>query len=630
MNCIQDCLDSCSTGDTVLVGPGTYYENINWPVMQGIDLRSEDGPGTTIIDGGGTGRVIQFYVGVSSTTVIEGFTIQNGYDEVAGGGIYCGNVTSPLIKGNIITNNVADSMGAGIQCSFSSSPTIDSNTINNNTSHFVGAGIGCYEYSHPTIQRNAIVNNRADFGSVGICCVNSSPLITENTITGNIGGHWFGGIGAGAACAPNITYNTITNNQAIWGAGIGLEGPGVVTGNTISGNVADSMGGGIASYTNSSPLIDSNTISSNSAFKGGGIWVHESSHPTISNNTITENTAYSGAGIRCSNYSHPYIHTNTIANNTADSAGGGISCVLNSSPTITQNMISGNTANFPGGGAIFCMQASSPNIENNLIENNTVWNGAGGAIFCYTSSSPDIIGNTIINNNATRAAGIQLWSFSSPDLKYNVITYNSSPGYGCGIDCDSFSSPDIDSCTISYNVGHGIQCGDGSNPTINWVNIHDNTGFEVRNISPGITISAEYNWWGNPGGPPSGAVFGWVDYDPWLTDSVVWQTGIEESDITRPLVISLQVSPNPFRQMTDIRWQITDNGYITADAAVEIKIYDATGSMVKSFRISPYALRSSVSWDGRDDQNRILSSGVYFVKLTIDDSTESTKLLLIR
>jgi len=45
-NCIQDCLDSCTNGDTVLVGPGVYHENIAWPNMQGIHLISEFGPGT--------------------------------------------------------------------------------------------------------------------------------------------------------------------------------------------------------------------------------------------------------------------------------------------------------------------------------------------------------------------------------------------------------------------------------------------------------------------------------------------------------------------------------------------------------------------------------------------------------
>ena len=50
-NCIQLCLDSCATGDTVLVGPGIYYENIVWPTIQGINLISEMGADTTVIDG---------------------------------------------------------------------------------------------------------------------------------------------------------------------------------------------------------------------------------------------------------------------------------------------------------------------------------------------------------------------------------------------------------------------------------------------------------------------------------------------------------------------------------------------------------------------------------------------------
>ena len=50
-NCIQDCLDACADNDIVLVGPGTYYENIDWPNTQGIHLISELGPETTIVDG---------------------------------------------------------------------------------------------------------------------------------------------------------------------------------------------------------------------------------------------------------------------------------------------------------------------------------------------------------------------------------------------------------------------------------------------------------------------------------------------------------------------------------------------------------------------------------------------------
>jgi parallel beta-helix repeat protein len=648
MNCIQHCLDSCSTGDTVLVGPGTYYENINWPSTSGIDLISENGSTSTIIDGGGIGRVIRIAIGVSQSTLVEGFTIQNGFDHTGGAGIDCAYGASPVIRGNQVINNVTDSAGAGILCAYNASPLIDSNTIMNNTSHYFAAGICCWSNSHPTIQNNTVINNVADFNSGGIGCVGSSPLITGNTIIGNTGGEFFGGIGADDASAPTIRDNTITDNVALWGAGMGLYGYGVIVGNNISGNVADSSGGGVACHTNSTALIDSNIIFSNSANKGGGIWVHYYSNPTIRNNNISQNQAVSGAGIRCSNYSNPNIYNNVIENNDADTAGGGITCVYGSSPTITDNTISGNTAGYPGGSGIFCMDNSSPYIENNMINNNTANNGTG-SIFCYTSSSPVIRNNTIINNMATRAAGIQVWRYSSPEIKRNIITSNYSPGYGCGIDCDSFSSPDIDSCTIASNIGDGICCGNSSNPEIHFVNIYGNSGYGMRNIDAAISIDAENNWWGHATGPynayynPSGlgdSVSYFVDFDPWLSDSVVWQIGIDELEMATLMVLNLQVSPNPFTQLTNIRFMIHDPRYTEQELRNSnfemrkplISIYDANGRIVKSFNhescIQDHG--SAISWRGDDNAGRELPSGVYFVNLTVGDCTESRKILLIR
>jgi len=66
--------------DSVLVSPGIYEENLEWPVFRpGLTLLGTDGPDVTIIDGGGDDTVIGIYTAVDSTTIIRGFTIRNGY-----------------------------------------------------------------------------------------------------------------------------------------------------------------------------------------------------------------------------------------------------------------------------------------------------------------------------------------------------------------------------------------------------------------------------------------------------------------------------------------------------------------------------------------------------------------------
>lgn len=77
---IQLGLNGASTGDTVLVAPGTYPENIFWPLVNGIKLFSELGRDTTVIDGGSASSVIYFSgMGtIDTSTHIRGFAIEDG------------------------------------------------------------------------------------------------------------------------------------------------------------------------------------------------------------------------------------------------------------------------------------------------------------------------------------------------------------------------------------------------------------------------------------------------------------------------------------------------------------------------------------------------------------------------
>ena len=73
-------------GDEIIVGPGTYVENIDF-LGKAITVRSGDitdpanltpFPGETVIDGGGAGSVVMFQSGEGADSVLQGFTITNG------------------------------------------------------------------------------------------------------------------------------------------------------------------------------------------------------------------------------------------------------------------------------------------------------------------------------------------------------------------------------------------------------------------------------------------------------------------------------------------------------------------------------------------------------------------------
>lgn len=348
---IQQAIDASDSGDTVIVRPGTYIEDIDFK-GKAITVRSERGAEVTTIDGGtGIYATVRFRNGEGPTTVIEGFTITNG-DCVQGGGILC-NESSPTITNNIIVGNKVSKQGGGICCTTRSSPIITNNIIGWNTSDIDGGGLWI-EYK-------------------------CSPTITDNTIIGNSASHEGGGIFETFSCSSTITNNTIVENLSVgYGGGINCSNSvAAITNNIISSNYSTQTGGGgIACYLGA-PTIANNIISGNEALFGGGISCH-SDNAIITNNIISNNQARSeGGGVKLY-ISSVIITNNTIVGNWAASNGGGIGA-LYSSPTITNTILWNNTA--PLGKEIWAGDTSWPStvtMSDSDVE--------GGQASCYISS----------------------------------------------------------------------------------------------------------------------------------------------------------------------------------------------------------------------------------------------------
>ena len=287
---IQAGISAAEKGDTVLVSPGTYLENINfWGkniTVASLFLTTGDTAyiSQTVIDGHDADDAVEISNGEDSTALLSGFTIRNGLTDVYGGGINVYNA-SPRLE-NLKVLDCTAMYGGGISCrSRSSSDPV----------------------ARPQMLNVAVINNTAQFGG---------------------GVYLEAGTSSIAGLLKSRLQNVlISGNHGTRGAGILIAGltETLIQNLTISGNSAVQSGGGIS--TQDYPLTIRNTI----------IWdntpdeIYTTGNPTISfsdikggapgENNISQDPKFSGTG------SHPFALTGgspCIDTGTPDTIGQGL------------------------------------------------------------------------------------------------------------------------------------------------------------------------------------------------------------------------------------------------------------------------------------------------------------------
>jgi hypothetical protein len=220
-------IDSAAPGDTVLVAPGRYVENIRFRgkgiVVASEYLRTRDPVSITrtIIDGSrpkhpDAASVVLMVDQEDTTAALVGFTITGGTGTVwtdarqkalsrEGGGVLC-ELGSPVIEHNLIEGNEAVRVGPGILSAG-------------------GGGIRC-GYAEPIIRHNVIRGNRGEYGA-GIVLYHSAAIVSNNLIAGNIAVNadstptQLGGRGGGLT----VYAPTVLRNNLVWGNRQAAGGP---------------------------------------------------------------------------------------------------------------------------------------------------------------------------------------------------------------------------------------------------------------------------------------------------------------------------------------------------------------------------------------------------------------------
>jgi len=206
---IQAAIDAASSGDVVLVDPGTYFECLDFK-GKAIRVASTGGAAVTTINASQKGSVVSFTNNEQSDSILEGFTLTNGL-AVVGGGVQI-EFASPTIRRNVITGNHVDDNGGGIGVSHGS-PVIVNNVISwNSTGHDGGGitiGVDC-----PDIQfsSNLVVWNAASEEGGGIHFIEGTSRftpLTNVTIVGNSAPH-------GAGIYLHWSSSTLVTNSILW------------------------------------------------------------------------------------------------------------------------------------------------------------------------------------------------------------------------------------------------------------------------------------------------------------------------------------------------------------------------------------------------------------------------------
>jgi parallel beta-helix repeat protein len=192
---VQGAIDAAGQGDIILVMVGTYYEHLQ--INKSLTLIGED-PSTTIIDGNGTGRIVQVD---ADNVVIDGFTIQNGDF-----GIFL-NSSYNKITNNNVTFNGAD----GIVLWLSNHDIISNNRVLHNgyyTPGFLsGGGIDLIQSNFSIVSHNFMFGN-VQFGVAILGGENN--VVTQNVMANSEVGD---GVFLVQAIYNNFTQNTVKKNR---------------------------------------------------------------------------------------------------------------------------------------------------------------------------------------------------------------------------------------------------------------------------------------------------------------------------------------------------------------------------------------------------------------------------------
>ena len=391
---IQDAIDAATSGATVSICAGTYFEHLVLDeksiVLEGM------GPDLTILDGDDSGTIISEQHGSSLT--VRSMTFQHGSTTANGGAIEAQTARYLAIEDCVLTENYADGSGGAVFGPVLGSAFLTRVSVTDNDAGS-GGGVVLFnrKYYATVIDGSEFRGNHA-VGSGGALGLGSAHFVGRVVLRDTIidGNTAETGVGGGIAGSTGLELEgvVISNNQAASGGGVHVDGRGGGHGGRVAADDATEIfgnstyaggyGGGVYFRGNDAhPRWNGGHIHDNTAAYGGGVaitilWGQGLTWAVVENNHATD----AGGGVWISGSEFEGLDHDVVRDNTSDGSGGGLYFSGGGGLALTMDLhdsvITGNVAATEGGGVM---------SEFDFVSSNSNW--GEGAV---RQNSPDDVG----------------------------------------------------------------------------------------------------------------------------------------------------------------------------------------------------------------------------------------------
>jgi parallel beta-helix repeat protein len=282
--------------------------------------------------------------------------------------------------------------------------------------------------------------------------------------------------------------------------------------------------------------------------------------------------------------------------------------------TVIANEISagfgGLSLGIPSG--IYCSNrfgATAISIDNNIVSMGDD-DGEGICVYAVPAASPSLDDNEITGAGVDTGSskGIRLAKTPAVARRNRLSDFN----YHFYVECEPGQIPDLGDTT-----DHGYNAAD------------DNALYNIYAVAkpPIDPLHAQMNWWGTT--DPTARKFVGVGID------IEWEPCLAYDPSTRgdeqdtghaPFGHRLdQNRPNPFNPTTVIRYAVPK------ESRVRIAVYDLDGRLVRVLveEVRPPG-EHSTAWDGRNQNDLPVGSGVYFCRMDAGPFSETRKLVVLK